>query len=181
MRSSLKTVSWIPTIFQHFLGTTRVNSFIIYKAHQQKGERYTQLEFVQQLVVELCESWVKQQSDEIEAGERAPKYRTLKDWQGDYATRRRGTHFCVERREYYGKINEISNKQVFRTMKRRCIVCNKNTSNCCRTCGDVYLCNFTDDKYKSCVEWFHTEREITGFRPRYDGVVNPAHLSKDFP
>ena len=180
-RALLKTISWIPVCYKHLMGTSRVNSFILYKWHQGKGDRYTQLEYTQQLCIELCEGWIQQKAREVAAGDRASVYKTLKEWQGDFNSRRFGNHFCVERRTYFDQFNSVTKQQKFITIRNRCIICSSMTSNCCKACGDVYLCNYTDNKYLSCAEWFHTVRDITTARPLLDGTVDPNHVSKYFP
>ena len=135
----------------------------------------------QHLCIELCENWIQQKAKEVAAGVRAPAYKTLKEWQGDFNSHRLGNHFCVETRTYFDHFNPVTKQQKFTTIRNRCIICSSMTSSCWKACGDVYLCNYTDNKYLSCVKWFHTARDITTARPLLDGTVDPNHVSKYFP
>ena len=171
-RPRLKTRSWIPRIFSHFLNHAVVNMFVIAKAIRNKAGQHDHvvsilpsrhLHYRLTLIDALTESYLQQR-----ILPEAPVNQTTlskKQWEGQIS-RLSGAHFPVQLhtnldQRYEGNKrprNEGSN--VRNWIRGYCKICDKHISTSCESC-QVFLCVGNSTNTITCWKRFHTCRKIT--------------------
>ena len=91
-RPAVKTITWLPKVFTHFVNSAVANSYIIYKWFHRMGHRYSEREYLEDLMDELVEEFImSQRVEEPEEKAEHPSKRR-KTWNSDLY-RLTGHHF----------------------------------------------------------------------------------------
>lgn len=164
-RPKVKTVSWAPKIFCHFLNSSLVNAYIIRIQRLGLNNRqYRHIEFLNNLIDQWTEPWL----DRLAAGDAAmanmPRGIGLKRWNTN-RSRLHGRHYPITnvatRQERAGERNANINRNLQRGF---CVKCGDHCNVKCIQCG-VYLCikrNAVQLEIEdpSCWVKFHTYPDI---------------------
>lgn len=171
-RPRLKTKSWIPRIFSHFLNHATVNMFVIAKFIRNIPNQLQQvkdiipaghLNFRLTLVDALTKPYILQRV--LQEAPVTLQSKNKKQWETDFS-RLSGAHFPVQEhtkddQRFEGKKrprNEGSN--VRNWVRGYCKICNKFIPTSCESCK-VFLCIGNDSNTMTCWKRFHTCRKIT--------------------
>ena len=167
-RPHLKTVSWLPSIFSHFLNIAVVNSFILCSTIRSMKLPKTHLEFRELLITHLIEpNRVKRI---LQPAARPTRHMSRKTWELETA-RLLDAHYPAQtptsddkkiesRSSYLGGSSGTRN-----WVRRDCILCGVLVATHCRSC-EVYLCLRDGANGKNCFESFHTDRIFTCIRAK---------------
>eukprot|EP01035_Chromulina_nebulosa_P027422 gene27422-36069_t len=171
-RTRLKTLSWIPRIFTHFLGHATVNMYVIAKFIRSKPNQEQivknlipagHLNFRLCLIDALTKPYLLQRVLHEAPVVLESKSKNL--WEADFS-RLSGAHFPVQEhtkddQRFEGKKrprNEGSN--VRNWVRGYCKICDKLIPTSCESCR-VFLCIGNDSNTITCWKRFHTCRKIT--------------------
>ena len=163
-RSTLKTRSWIPRIFSHFLNATVVNMYIATKHYYQadKGFVPSHLRFREIVIDQFFQSTIEQNL--LVPGTKHEKTLSKAKWRKE-KSRRTGQHFPVSlkkppfsRKEGF-KPRSMTGSSTRNYFRGNCIICNKYTSTKCEECG-VYHFIIGEGEKMTCFRSFHTKEDI---------------------
>ena len=171
-RPRLKTRSWIPRVFSHFLNHAVVNMFVIAKTirnRTQQHEHVTKilpsrhLHFRLTLIDALTEPYLRQRI--LKVAPVITNGMSKKQWEGQLS-RLVGAHHPVQLhtnddQRFEGKKRPRNEGSNVRNWKRGyCKICDKLVSTSCESCL-VYLCMGNNSNTLTCWKRFHTCRKIT--------------------
>ena len=152
-RPKVKTLSWQPKIFIHFVNAAVFNSYVLYKSFFKKDSSYHIIDFIRPLIEQLAQ-------DQREKYYHTPsqiyhnRNKDWKSWEKD-TSRFIGTHFpfiVVNRMvESDGRARNLT--------RGSCMVCARKITIRCKQCK-VFLCCEEFDGKTSCFETFHTVKNF---------------------
>ena len=171
-RPKLKTLSWIPRIFSHFLNVGVVNMYIIAMHIRNKPNQHEHvkaiiparhLHFRLSLVEALTRPYVH--NCILQEAPIVLETKSKKQWESDIS-RLSGAHFPVQvhtsgDQRYEGKKRpRIEGSNVRNWVRGYCKLCDKLIPTSCESC-QVYLCIGNASNTITCWKRFHTCRKIT--------------------
>ena len=145
-RPRVKTVSWLPRVFIHFLNAASVNAFILCNTSCHAEGRYRYLDYVRLLIEQLVE---EECAKKRQTGAATCGVRKATTWNKDVVRRSTGLHtpLIIQNTCREGNVNR-------NLVRSTCMVCKNKVIVKCKQCG-VYLC-IVDNGEIPCWERFHS-------------------------
>lgn len=157
-RSRLRSFSWIPRLLTHFLHTSVINAYILFKSTVIRPKdptgRYSLIDFLRPLIIALSREYagnrVESTCISVKASTRPLNMKRKASLNRDIS------------RQFCNGVPVITFAKSEKDRKRdrgHCIICTNNTPVRCTSC-QKYLCIYSDGINKTCWEKYHFDDDI---------------------